>query len=99
MKIMISQPMKGKTDNEIKKERNKIIDLLNLDKEDVIDTLFDFGDKTPLYYLSKSIEAMDKADCVIFAPGWELARGCKIEFEIATRYNKKIIILPRDSEI
>ena len=99
MKIMISQPMKGKTDDEIKKEKDEIINLLKLNKEDIINTLFDFGDKTALYYLSKSIEAMDKADCVVFAPGWELARGCKIEFEIAARYNKKIIILPRDIEI
>ena len=44
----------------------------------------------PLFYLAKSIDAMSKVDAVIFMKGWENARGCKIEHEIAVRYNKFI---------
>ena len=54
-----------------------------------------FTDETPegdaaLFYLAKSIDAMSKVDAVIFMKGWENARGCKIEHEIAVKYNKFI---------
>lgn len=59
----------------------------------VINTIF--AEETPegdaaLFYLAKSIDAMSKVDAVIFMKGWENARGCKIEHEIAVRYNKFI---------
>ena len=89
MKLMISQPMKGKTTEQIVSERADLIRELEAEGHDVIDTVFAEG--TPygnqaIYYLSKSIEAMGKADGVVFMRGWEKARGCKIEHEIATAY-------------
>ncbi len=95
MKAMISQPMRGRDENEIILERIKIEKLLKNLGFEIINTLFDFEDKSPLYYLAKSIEAMSKVDVVVFAPEWEKARGCKIEFEIAKEYEKSIVILPK----
>ena len=97
MKAMISQPMRGKIEEEILKVRNSIIDDLKLNGFEIINTLFDFGDKPAIFYLAKSIEAMSEADVVIFTPDWEEARGCRIEFEIAKEYGKRIIILPNEN--
>lgn len=89
MKLMISQPMNGKTTEQIKAERAEIIKALNAEGHEVINTIFvdepPHGDKA-IYYLSKSIEAMSTVDGVVFMRGWEKARGCKIEHEIATAY-------------
>lgn len=93
MKIFISQPMKNMSNEVIRKERQKIIEQCELKNYEVIDTIFDFGDKPAMYYLAKSIEAMSDADIVIFANGWEETRGCRIEFEIAKQYGKEIAIL------
>ena len=93
MKIFISQPMRNMSNETIKKEREKIIKQCELKDCEVIDTIFDFGDKPAMYYLAKSIEAMSEADIVIFANGWEEARGCRIEYEVAKNYGKEIAIL------
>ena len=93
LKIMISQPMKGKTEEQIRSERAELVKKLEEKGHEVVDTIF--AEETPegdarLYYLAKSIEAMSKVDAVVFMPGWEKARGCQIEHEIAVRYNKFI---------
>lgn len=94
LKIMISQPMKGKSEEQIRNEREELVKELESKGHKVIDTIF--AEETPkdcdtaIYYLSKSIEAMSKVDAIIFMPGWENARGCKIEHEIAVKYNKFI---------
>lgn len=94
MKVFISQPMNNRTNEEIVAERNKIKDELSkyFDVQ-ILDTLFDFSEKTPIYYLGKSIEVMADADIVVFAKDWENARGCRIEYRCAMEYGKKIMIL------
>ena len=92
MKIMISQPMKGKTEKEIKDEREGLIKQLQEEGHEVLETVFDDFDcyASPIAYLARSIEYLDKADAVVFMKGWENARGCIIEHEVARRYNKYI---------
>lgn len=41
--------------------------------------------------MAKSINAMGKVDAVYFTKDWMLARGCKIEREIAKAYGVKIL--------
>lgn len=43
-----------------------------------------------IYYLSKSIAFIGKVDAVYFMKGWEKARGCKIEHQVAVEYEKQI---------
>ena len=89
MKIMISQPMRGKTNEQIRKEREELVRRLQEEGHEVIDTVLDISEnKSPIYYLSKSIELLDKADGVIFMKGWQEARGCRIEHTIAVEYGK-----------
>ena len=83
-KLFISQPMRDKTDDEIKAERKKLIEITKKRIEEdieVIDSFFegDPHDATPLWYLGKSIELLSEADVAIFALGWQKYRGCRIE--------------------
>lgn len=92
MKIMISQPMRGKTEKQIKDEREYLVKQLQDEGHEVLETVFDDFDcyASPIAYLARSIEFLDKADAVVFMKGWENARGCIIEHEVARRYNKYI---------
>lgn len=95
-KLFISQPMNGKVDEEILKEREKAIkqaEELLKEPVEVIDSFFQNAstDAKPLWFIGKSIELLSTADVVYFAKGWENARGCKIEHECAIQYNITII--------
>lgn len=92
MKIMISQPMHGKTEKEIEDERAELVKKIEENGDEVIDTIIKDFDcrKSPIAYLAKSIEFLDQSDGIVFMQGWEKARGCIIEHEVALRYNKWI---------
>lgn len=91
-KYFISQPMRGKTEEEIKEKRNQVIEAIKKQEPDaeIIDSYFeDYNPDNgciPLKYLSKSIELLADADIAYFCEGWENARGCKIECECAVQY-------------
>ena len=96
--IMISQQMKDLSSEKIIEVRENAIHTLETFGYDVIDNFFtDEGfitedtKHTPVAYLSKSLEVMSKCDAVYFCKGWEKARGCKIEHEIAKAYGLAII--------
>lgn len=95
MKIMISQPMRGRTEKQIRKERENIIKELEKRGYEIVDTIFtEEAPKdcdTAIWYLAKSIDAIGKVDAVMFMNGWQDARGCKIEHEICKQYGKDII--------
>ena len=92
MKVMISQPMRGKTDDQIRAEREELVKELESEGYEVIDTIF--AQEPPensdrgMWYLAKSIEAMSEVDGVVFMKGWEDARGCVAEEYIARKYGK-----------
>lgn len=91
-KLFISQPMNGKTDEEIFREREVAIaeakKLLGNEEIEVIDS-YCHEERNPLGYLAYSIECLSRADVVYFAQGWwknEKARGCRVEYICATDY-------------
>ena len=92
MKIMISQPMRGKTEKQIEDERKYLIQELEAEGHEVIDTVIKDFDcrKSPISYLARSIEFLDQADAIVFMKGWENARGCRIEHECAKQYGIRI---------
>lgn len=93
LKIMISQPMRGKTNEQIKRERAEIVELLQEEGYEVVDTVFENApadEDVAMYMLSQSIRYIGKVDAVYFMKGWEKARGCKIEHTVAAEYGKKI---------
>lgn len=98
-KLFISQPMNGKTDEEILEVRKIAIEraekLLGEPME-VIDSFFQFDApdnvNSGMWFLGKSLELLAAADVVYFAKGWEKARGCLIESECAFRYGTENVI-------
>lgn len=102
-KAMISQPMNGKSEEEIAATREEAIKYLESKGYEVVNTLFTdewYSEKSmaergvinrPLCFLAKSLENMTLCDAVYFCEGWGDARGCKIEHEVASRYGVKII--------
>lgn len=95
VKLYISQPMRGKHMADIMAERKQLIAeaAVELRTDDilVLDTLFVNHDAPPLAMLGRSIEKMAEADAVIFAPGWQAARGCRIEHAAAEAYGIRIL--------
>lgn len=89
-KVFISQPMNGKTDDEILAERQAIIELAKeeLGEIEVIDSFFAEAphDAKPLWFLGKSFELLADADVAYFADGWQSARGCKLEHDASIAY-------------
>ena len=95
-KLFISQPMRGKTDEEILKVRAKAIESAkrNFGEDvEVIDSFFKGApaDANPLWFLAKSLELLSTADVAYFAKGWEEARGCRIENTCACEYGIDVI--------
>lgn len=91
-KLFISQPMRGKTDEEILAVREKAIakvkELLG-EPVEVIDSFIQSApvDAKPLWYLGESLKFLAEADIAYFAKGWDQAIGCKIEYACAIGYD------------
>lgn len=90
-KLFISQPMNGKSDEEILREREEAVKRAKEvcgEEVEVIDSFFQSApvDARPLWFLGKSLELLSTADVAYFAPGREDARGCKIEHLCAVEY-------------
>lgn len=102
-KAMLSQPMAGKTDEEIVATREKAIKILEEKGYEVVNTLFTdewYSNESmkergvvqiPLCFLAKSLENMSLCHAAYFCKGWENARGCKIEHDAAVAYGLDII--------
>ena len=102
-KAMLSQPLTGKTDEEIVATRDKAIAVLKGKGYEIVNTLFtdEWYSKEamekrgvvqiPLCFLAKSLENMSLCHAAYFCKGWEKARGCQIEHEAAMAYGLEII--------
>lgn len=97
MKVFISQPMRDKTNEEIKNERDIAIYLIKrrFPDEDVeiIDSFFEGAphEAKPLWFLGESFKKLADADLAYFARGWEEYRGCKMENMAAKEYGIDVI--------
>lgn len=102
-KAMLSQPMAGKSDQEIIATRERAIAALEAKGYEIVNTLFtdEWYSKEamekrgvvqiPLCFLAKSLENMSLCHAAYFCKGWESARGCRIEHEAAKAYGLEII--------
>ena len=102
-KAMLSQPMAGKTQEEIVATRERAIDALERRGYEVVNTLFtdEWYSKEkmeergvvqiPLCFLAKSLENMSLCHAAYFCKGWEKTRGCNIEHDAAVAYGLEVI--------
>ena len=103
MKAMLSQPMAGKTEEEIVATRERALKALEALGYKVVNTLFtdewysrknmeERGvENIPLCFLAKYLENMSKCNAAYFCKGWENARGCQIEYAAAKKYGLTIL--------
>lgn len=98
--VFVSQPMHGLPVDQIKEERAKILDAFKkfgvdnfwFEKEDeMVDINDTFDQPLPpfsgrLAFLGRSIMKMDDADFIIFADGWRMANGCRVEHKACQEY-------------
>jgi hypothetical protein len=105
MKIFISQPMNGRTDEQILKERaeteNFLREKFKKEKVDIsiINSFITNVDPNagPLYYLGRSISLLAAADAIYFIGEWYNSRGCRIEYDCAKEYGIKILDFSKES--
>ena len=102
-KAMLSQPMAGRTEQEIIATRNRAIAELERRGYEVVNTLFtdewysvekmtERGVvQIPLCFLAKSLENMSLCHAAFFCLGWQNARGCRIEHDAAVAYGLEVI--------
>ncbi|MDR1196551.1 MAG: hypothetical protein LBL00_08785 [Endomicrobium sp.] len=99
-RAIISQPMRGKSEKQIRSERAEVVEMLQTRGYDVVDTIFpEFpqGCNVPLKFLAKSLEYIAGVELVVFMPGWNDARGCKIEHAACLAYGIRVeYALPND---
>ncbi len=105
-KAMLSQPMAGRTDEEIIATREKAVKALEEMGFEVVNTFFtdEWYNKEnmekrgvvqiPLYFLAKSLESMSLCHAVYFCKGWKYTRGCRLEHEAAKAYGVQLIYEP-----
>lgn len=103
MKAMLSQPIAGKTEEEIVATRERAIAVLEAKGYEIVNTLFTdewYSQEAmkergvvqiPLCFLAKSLENMSLCHTVYFCKGWEQARGCKLEHEAAKAYGLEVL--------
>jgi hypothetical protein len=97
MKVFISQPMRDKTDEEIKAEREKAIQTIKEkypnEEVEILDSFFEGAphDVKPLWFLGKSFEILADADLAYFCREWNNYRGCNMEHMACRAYGIEIV--------
>lgn len=94
MKVFISQPMSGLSNEEIRRVRKKAQDdcckMFNIDNVEVLDTWYeDFEEMYTNHFwcLGEAIKKLAYADLVWFVQGWEDSHGCCVEMACVKEYN------------
>lgn len=102
-KAMLSQPMAGKTEEQIVETRERAIAALKSKGYEIVNTLFtdEWYSRAkmaergvvqiPLCFMAKGMENMSKCHAVYFCKGWTKARGCRVEHAAAKAYGLEII--------
>lgn len=97
MKVMISQPMNGVPDSEVRRIQNELKERFAKYHIEVVDSFLTEEADTNLrnqgvFYLGRTIQKfLSDVDAVYFVNGWQRARGCKIERQICEEYDIMIL--------
>lgn len=93
---MISQKMKNVADDQIRENREKLIEyvkknLFSEEEVEIVDNYFEEYSSSdtknkPVWYLGKSIQKLAEADVLVVEEGAQEARGSAIEILVARSY-------------
>lgn len=101
MKLFLSIPISGKEDTLLERYNNALelifkhfpeyevicqsnLEELARDKKSVPESEFP-------YYMGKDIQSVLESDLLFLGSGWEMSKGCLLEFRAAELFGKKII--------
>lgn len=104
MILFVSQPFKGRTEEEIFEQRRdmiarfvKMYETFSGEKGEfeVIDQYHQVAPEgaSRFYYLGNNIQMMSQADFILFAPDWREAKGCQMEHTLCDIYDLPFIEL------
>ena len=96
MKVFLSHPMNGLTEEQIMSIRHSALLYLSsvYGRIELIDNYHHREAPTNagrLWHLGRSIQLMEEADAIYFCGDWENARGCCIEERVARYYGLKVL--------
>ena len=94
MKVFISQPMSGKTDEEILNRRQEIMEMIKsvyLNDVEFINSIIkeqpnDDVNYDSVWYLGQSIQKLSNATMAYFDKDWHKTKGCQIEYNVCKTY-------------
>ena len=93
MKVYISQPMRGRSKEEILDERDKGMQVIRVyypDAEFLNNYFEDYNTSngmSPMMYFAECAKLMAQADLIVFLPMYLGAGGCEVEDHIAEVYH------------
>ena len=96
MKVMISQPMSGVPDSEVRRIQSELKDKFGKYHIEVVDSFLteevEQSNNPGVFYLGRTLtNFMHDVDAVYFVDGWQRARGCRIERKICEEYHIMIL--------
>lgn len=92
MKVFIAQPMYGRSDEDILRERDAAFTEIINSTDEPVQLIDQFHVENPpenasrLWYLGRSIQKLAEADKVYFIGEWWKANGCIVELLICKLY-------------
>lgn len=98
-RLFVSQPMRGKTEDEIIEARDKAIERLSRrlnEGFEVAESYFTEDEpkdvkNSGVYWLGKSLELLSECDLVLFIGDWMSYRGCVVEYDACINYGIEIM--------
>ena len=102
MKMMISQPMGGKSEEEIRKDREFAVNCIIKSGNEHVESIINEEPNTKnigLWYLGRSFEIMSNCDGVLFIGNWEKYRGCQLEYLACQAYGIPTFLLTETEEM
>ena len=106
MKVFVSLPHHGLSEEEIMTNQKAAMDILEKDRAsnpenfpegeplELLDTIHNVNapsNPSRLWYLGEAIKKLDQAEVVYFYDNWYKAKGCWVEFIAAHLYNKEVV--------
>ena len=99
MKVFISIPFNGRSDDKVAGEKEAVFKRNKAVQKEPVELIDSYisenapvsGERAGAWYLGESIKRLAESDAAVFAPGWEVARGCRIEHAVCEEYGIPIL--------
>lgn len=100
MRVLISQPTEGLTEEQARQAKARIVAEIESQGHTVVDISFNQTDAPEgvdkqLWILGKTIQGMAGVDAVYFMDGWEISINCILAFEAAVGFGLKTLNVDR----